>query len=107
MVEAAPAAALVVPEPDFLLEVLVVPLDAPAQLSQVDHLLEADLLRQGRQPVLRRLRLATTEEELDRIIDEGGRTRRASNSATRPAIFFVAPASKRTLGVVWKVNGFI
>src|SRR3954470_22801348 len=58
MVEAAPAAALVVPEPDFLLEILVVPLDPPAQLSQVDHLLEADLLRQGRQPVLRRLRLA-------------------------------------------------
>src|SRR4051812_47197591 len=58
MVEAAPAAALVVPEPDFLLEILVVPLDPPAQLSQVDHLLEADLLGQGRQPVLRRLRLA-------------------------------------------------
>src|SRR3954464_5285763 len=58
MVEAAPAAALVVPEPDFLLEILVVPLDPPAQLGQVDHLLEADLLRQGRQPVLRRLRLA-------------------------------------------------
>src|SRR6476661_7471468 len=58
VVEAAPAAALVVPEPDFLLEILVVPLDPPAQLSQVDHLLEADLLRQGRQPVLRRLRLA-------------------------------------------------
>ena len=46
MVEAAPAAALVVPEPDFLLEILVVPLDPPAQLSQVDHLLEADLLGQ-------------------------------------------------------------
>src|SRR4051812_8925811 len=58
MVEAAPAAALVVPQPDFLLEILVVPLDPPAQLSQVDHLLEADLLRQGRQAVLRRLRLA-------------------------------------------------
>src|SRR4051794_25827351 len=54
MVEAAPAAALVVPEPDFLLEILVVPLDPPAQLSQVDHLLEADLLGQGRQAVLRR-----------------------------------------------------
>ena len=58
MVEAAPAAALVVPEPDFLLEILVIPLDAPAQLSQVDQIGEAGLLGQGRQPVLRRLRLA-------------------------------------------------
>src|SRR3954452_13900690 len=58
MVEAAPAAALVVPEPDFLLEILVTPLDPPAQLSQVDQIGEAGLLGQGRQPVLRRLRLA-------------------------------------------------
>ena len=27
--------------------------------------------------------------------------------STSPAIFLAAPASKRTLGVVWKVNGFI
>src|SRR4051812_15954528 len=33
--------------------------------------------------------------------------RRAPNSDTSPAIFFAAPASKRTLGVVWNVNGFI
>src|SRR3954462_11008882 len=58
MVEAAPGAALVVPEPDFLLEILVIPLDAPAQLSQVDQIGEAGLLGPSRQPVLRRLRLA-------------------------------------------------
>src|SRR3954466_11115153 len=58
MVEAAPAAAPAVPEPDFLLEILGLPLEAPAQLSQVDQIGEAGLLGQGRQPVLRRLRLA-------------------------------------------------
>src|SRR3954451_62050 len=33
------------------------------------------------------------------------RTRRAPNPETSPAIFWAAPGSKRTLGVVWKVNG--
>jgi len=35
------------------------------------------------------------------------KTRQAPNSDTSPAIFFVAPASKSTFGVVWKVNGFM
>jgi hypothetical protein len=37
MVEAAPAAPFVVAEPDLLLEVLVVALDAPAQFGDVDQ----------------------------------------------------------------------
>src|SRR3954469_14521666 len=36
VVEAAPAAALVVPEPKFLLEVLVVAFDAPPELGKLD-----------------------------------------------------------------------
>src|SRR3954467_12291319 len=51
MVEPAPAAALVVPEPEFLLELLVVAFDAPPELGEFDQALEADLLRQGREPV--------------------------------------------------------
>src|SRR3954462_13523431 len=51
MVEAAPAAALVVPKPEFLLELLVIALDAPPELGEFDHTLEADVLWQGREPV--------------------------------------------------------
>src|SRR3954447_21376938 len=92
MVEAAPAAALVVPEPDFLLEVLVVPLDAPAQLGQVDHLLEADLLRQGRQPVLRRLRLALGPLDQQPFLRALLRPPAASGVETAPALATSAPS---------------
>src|SRR5690242_11737639 len=52
MVETAPAAALVVPQPEFLLELLVIAFDAPPELGEFDQAREADLLRQGREPVL-------------------------------------------------------
>src|SRR3954466_12345856 len=52
VVEAAPAAALVVPKPEFLLELLVVALDAPPELGEFDQAREANVLRQGREPVL-------------------------------------------------------
>ena len=58
MVEAAPAAAFVVPEPNLLLELLVVALDAPAQLGEIDQALEGDLLGQAGKPVLGRLGFA-------------------------------------------------
>jgi len=43
MVEAAPAASLVVTKPDFLLEFLIVALNAPAQLGKIDEPREADV----------------------------------------------------------------
>src|SRR4051812_39401055 len=58
VVEAAPAAALVVPEPQFLLELLVVAFDAPSELGEFDQAHEADVLRQGREPVFGGLLLA-------------------------------------------------
>src|SRR5207237_8669896 len=51
MMEATPAAPFVVTEPDLLLEFLIVALDAPAQLGQIDELREADVLRQRGEPV--------------------------------------------------------
>src|SRR5436190_13871456 len=51
MVEASPSASLVVPEPDFLLELLIVALDPPAHLGDIDELLEADLCRQSGEPI--------------------------------------------------------
>src|SRR4051794_41288294 len=58
VVEAAPAPALEVPQPDLLLQLLEVALDAPPQLGGRDQLLEGRRLGQGREPVLRRLLLA-------------------------------------------------
>jgi hypothetical protein len=42
MVEAAPSPPFEVPEPDFLFEFLIVALDAPAQLGNIDELPEGD-----------------------------------------------------------------
>src|SRR5512147_1237171 len=50
--EAPPTAALVVSAPEFLLEFLVVALDAPTQLRKIDQALERDLLGQGGKPIL-------------------------------------------------------
>src|SRR5450631_3471296 len=38
-------------EPDLLLELLIVALDAPAQLGHLDQLVETDVLGKGREPV--------------------------------------------------------
>src|SRR4029453_7209724 len=54
VMEPAPAASFVMPEPDFLLELLIVALDWPAQFGDVDQLAEGDAVRQGREPVLGR-----------------------------------------------------
>src|SRR5712671_6693771 len=58
MMKATPAASFIVPEPDFLLELLIIALDAPAQLGGIDQIAECDAARQSREPVLGRLLLA-------------------------------------------------
>src|SRR3954452_24188375 len=55
VVEAAPAPPLVVVEPQLLLELLVIPLDPPAQLRGRDQLLDRGRLGDVRKPVLGRL----------------------------------------------------
>ena len=53
--KASPTAPLVVAKPEFLFEVLVVPLDPPPQLGGVHQGTTADVRGQGRQKVFRRL----------------------------------------------------
>src|ERR1700682_2594908 len=53
MMEATPAAALEMVEPEFVLEFLIVTLDAPAQLRQAHECSEGRRRRHGREPVLR------------------------------------------------------
>jgi hypothetical protein len=55
MVEATPAAAFVVAEADLLFQLLIIAFDAPAQFDGVDELVEGDVGRQGRKPILGRL----------------------------------------------------
>src|SRR5215213_2798515 len=61
MVEAAPATALEVAEPQLLLELLEVAQGPPAQLRRGDELLDRGRLGQGREPVLARLLLRSEE----------------------------------------------
>src|SRR6266849_6563578 len=58
MMEATPSAPFIMPEPDLLLELLIIALDAPAQLGSVDQIAECDAARQGREPIFGRLLLA-------------------------------------------------
>src|SRR3981081_2628804 len=58
MMEATPPASFIMPEPDLLLELLIIALDAPAQLGGVDQIAECDVARQGRKPILGRFFLA-------------------------------------------------
>ncbi len=54
VMKAAPATALVLSQPQVLLEILVVALDSPAHLGLVDHALQRRVLGQRGQPVLQR-----------------------------------------------------
>src|SRR5262245_5187263 len=58
MMEAAPAPPLEMIQAEFVLELLVVPLDPPAELGQPHELGERDRRRQGREPILRGLGFA-------------------------------------------------
>src|SRR4051812_4359733 len=58
MVKATPTPPFEVVEAQFLLELLVVPLDPPAHLGGADQVDQGGRRRQGRQPVLARLLLS-------------------------------------------------
>src|SRR4051795_1505591 len=58
MMKAAPAASFIMVEPKFLLEILIIPLNPPAQLGHVNQIDQGGRRRQGREPVLGRLLVA-------------------------------------------------
>src|SRR5260221_50288 len=57
MVEPSPSSPFVMAQSKFLLQVLIIALDPPAQLGQIDQAAERDIVGQGREPVFGRLRL--------------------------------------------------
>ena len=58
VVEAAPPAPFIIAEAEFLLELLVVALDPPSQLGDIDQTLKADLPGQCGKPIFGRLGFA-------------------------------------------------
>ena len=55
VVEAAPAAPFIITKAEFLLELLIIALDPPAQLGRIDQPIKGDILWQGGKPILGRL----------------------------------------------------
>src|SRR5688572_12082948 len=55
MMKAAPTPSFIMIEPQFLLEILIIPLNSPAQLGPVDQIDQGGGRRQSRKPVLGRL----------------------------------------------------
>src|ERR1700730_10394493 len=54
MVEAAPPAPFIITKAEFLFELLIIALDPPPQLCQVDQTIEGGIFGQGGKPILRR-----------------------------------------------------
>ena len=50
MMKAAPPAPFIITEAEFLLELLIIALDPPSQLCQVDQAIEGNVLGQGESP---------------------------------------------------------
>ena len=57
MMKATPAAPLVMIEPELLLELLIIALDAPAQFGEIDHAIECGIGGQRREPIFGRFGL--------------------------------------------------
>jgi hypothetical protein len=57
MVEATPSPPFEMPEPDLLLQLLIIALDAPAQLGEIYQVAEGDILLKRREPIFFRLRV--------------------------------------------------
>src|SRR5215468_3123790 len=70
MMEAVPAAALIMPEANFLLEVVIVALDAPAQFGEIDEAAERHVGVNGCEPVFGRLGLALGPFDEQRLFGE-------------------------------------
>src|SRR6266536_1845554 len=73
MMEASPAAALEMTQPELVLELLIVALDPPTQLGEADELGERGRLRQRREPILRGLRVLSRPLDQHPLLRPGRR----------------------------------
>src|SRR3972149_4946901 len=72
MMEPPPPAALEMIEPELVLELLIVALDAPAQLGEPNEVGDRRRRRQRRQPILRGLRFASRPMDQQPLLRPGG-----------------------------------
>src|SRR5215831_11777519 len=70
MMEARPASALIMAEAGFLLEILIIALDAPAHLGEIDEPAERHLGADGCEPVFRRFGFALGPFDEQRLFGE-------------------------------------
>ena len=119
MVKAGPAAALIVAEPEFLLEFLIIALDEPSQLGEIDEALDRGLGGEVGEPVL--CRFVCAQGPLDeqpmrqvrwfapadgRVDSEGGKARaQGRGAALTPSHRPLARARER-LGERRNLRGF-
>src|SRR3990172_2944512 len=73
MMEPPPPAALEMIEPELVLELLIVALDAPAQLGEPNEVGDRRRRRQRRQPILRGLRFASRPFDQQPLLRPGCR----------------------------------
>ena len=103
VVEAAPAPALIVIEPDLLLQFLVIALDPPSQLGGGHQLRERGVGGQGRQPVFGRLGFAVGPLDQEPLLGarlarrhRGGPAGPARRQSARPAAWPCPRATSRS-----------
>src|SRR3954452_21006936 len=58
MMKTAPAASLVMPQAEFLFQLLIIALDPPAQFREIDQAIKGYVRRDGSQPILGGLGIA-------------------------------------------------
>src|SRR5712691_4578270 len=87
MMKAAPAPALEMIEPELVLELLIVALDAPTQLGEADEVGDGRGLRQGREPIFLGLGFAPRPLDQQPLGPPGLRTRsRAKRERIAPRV---------------------
>ncbi|KVF24150.1 hypothetical protein WJ07_14285 [Burkholderia vietnamiensis] len=57
VMESTPATSFEVAPTEFLLEIVIVPLDTPAHFGDMNHTFERGVRRQSRKPIFERLRI--------------------------------------------------
>src|SRR5262245_11539485 len=101
MMEPSPASSFEMTEPDLLLELLIVALDAPAHHGDIDHALERGVLGQRGQPEFRGLLLALRPLDDQPLLGlllgralAGGAYSYAREARDEPRVGAVAPADR-------------